>query len=286
MEKQKEICYNIQLEKKRSGIMAVITNRFGSLEYLTAQRISVPHLFTTRRGGVSSGIYKSLNLGMHRGDSEENVKKNFETLAEALGVSTNGLVLTRQTHSDMVRVVTKADAKGLDHRMYPECDALITDDPGMGLVIFTADCTPILLWDPVTGAVGAAHAGWRGTAAQIAGKTARAMEESFGCKPENLRAAIGPNIGACCFETDEEVPLAMRESFGEEVEEFIRYDGIKYRLDLKGINALALKRAGVSQIEISDECTMCQHDRFWSHRYTRGERGSLGAVIVCTADPK
>ncbi len=266
--------------------MAVITNRFGSLEYLTAQRISVPHLFTTRRGGVSSGIYKSLNLGMHRGDSEENVKKNFETLAEALGVSTNGLVLTRQTHSDMVRVVTKADAKGLDHRMYPECDALITDDPGMGLVIFTADCTPILLWDPVTGAVGAAHAGWRGTAAQIAGKTARAMEESFGCKPENLRAAIGPNIGACCFETDEEVPLAMRESFGEEVEEFIRYDGIKYRLDLKGINALALKRAGVSQIEISDECTMCQHDRFWSHRYTRGERGSLGAVIVCTADPK
>ncbi len=261
--------------------MAVITNHFGSLEYLTAQRISVPHMFTTRHGGVSSGIYKSLNLGMHRGDSEENVKKNFETLAEALGVSVNRLVLTRQTHSDVVRVVTKADAKGLDHRMYPECDAMITDDPGTGLVIFTADCTPILLWDPVTGAVGAAHAGWRGTAAQIAGKAAQAMAKNFGCKPEDLRAAIGPNIGACCFETDGEVPQAMRESFGEEAEEFICFDGTKYRLDLKGINALALKRAGVSRIEISTECTMCQHDRFWSHRYTHGERGSQGAIIVC-----
>lgn len=266
--------------------MAVITNHLGALEYLTAQRIWTPHMFTTRQGGVSSGTFESMNLGMHRGDSEEKVKKNFETLAGVLGVPAKSLVLTHQTHSDIVRVVTKADALGLDHLNYPECDALITDDPGTGLVIFTADCTPILLWDPVTGAVGAAHAGWRGTVAGIAGKTARAMAENFGCEPENLRAAIGPNIGVCCFETDGEVPLAMRESFGEEVEEFIRYDGGKYHLDLKEINALALKRAGVSQIEISTECTMCQHDRFWSHRYTRGERGSQGAAIVCTERTK
>ena len=103
----------------------------------------------------------------------------------------------------------------------------------------------------------------------------------LGMVPKNIRAAIGPNIGFCCFETDGEVPQAMRESFGEEAEEFICFDGTKYRLDLKGINALALKRAGVSRIEISTECTMCQHDRFWSHRYTHGERGSQGAIIVC-----
>ncbi len=261
--------------------MAVMVNCVNSVEYLAAQDIAVPHCFTTCLGGVSTGVFCSLNLGMHRGDSADNVKKNFEMLSEVLAVDPSCLVLTRQTHSDIVRVVTKADANGLDHQNYPECDALITDDPGTALVIFTADCTPILLWEPVTGAVGAAHAGWRGTASQIAAKTVKAMVETFGCDPANIRAAIGPNIGACCFETDAEVPQEMTTSFGAEVEKFIRFDGQKYHLDLKEINALALRRAGVHQIEISTECTMCQHDRFWSHRYTRGERGSQGAIIVC-----
>lgn len=261
--------------------MAVITNHFGNLEILTAQDIAVSHCFTTRRGGVSRGIFDSLNLGMGRGDSAENVKRNVEILSEVLGFELSGLVLTRQTHSDIIRAVTKADANGVDHRDYPECDALITNDPGTAIMIFTADCTPILLWDPVTGAVGAAHAGWRGTAMKIAAKTVRAMSETFGCAPSNIRAAIGPNIGGCCFETDAEVPQAMRAVFGEDVERFIRFDGQKYHLDLKEINGLALREAGVHQIEMSTDCTMCQHDRFWSHRYTRGERGSQGAIIVC-----
>ena len=151
----------------------------------------------------------------------------------------------------------------------------------MGLVVFTADCTPILLHDPVTGAVGAAHAGWRGTAADIAGKTVQAMVLEFGCDPKNIRAAIGPNIGGCCFQTDADVPQAMYEVLGEAAKPWIRRDGEKYYVNLKEINALLLRRAGVEQVEISTECTACAPQRFWSHRVTRGIRGSQGAVILC-----
>jgi YfiH family protein len=163
----------------------------------------------------------------------------------------------------------------------PECDALITNEAGVALVIFTADCTPILLHDPVTGAVGAAHAGWRGTAMGIAAKTVEAMVREYGCDPKNIHAAIGPNISFCCFETDREVPDAMVEALGEDAKAFIRPSGEKYYVNLKEINALWLRRAGVEHIEISEACTSCRHDLFWSHRVTRGERGSQGAIIVC-----
>lgn len=261
--------------------MSLKTIKKGSLEYQAALDLKIPHAFTTRLGGVSEGIFASLNIAMHRGDDAENVKKNFEILADALDFDVKDLVLTRQTHSDIVRVVTKKDAHGMDHHTYPECDALITKDPGTALVVFTADCTPILLWDSVTGAVGAVHAGWRGTAADIAGKTVRAMVSEFGCRPENIRAAIGPNIGACCFETDADVPTAILAAFGKEADAFISRIGAKYHIDLKAVNALALHRAGVEFIEISEDCTMCQPDRYWSHRVTGIKRGSQGAIIVC-----
>ncbi len=261
--------------------MSIITKKQGNLEYLTAEGIGVPHCFTTRLGGASEGYLSSLNIGMHRGDDPENVAQNYRILSDALGFDPQNLVLTRQVHTDIVRAVSRKDAQGLDHHLYPECDALITGDPGTALVIFTADCTPILLHDPVTGAVGAAHAGWRGTAADIAGKTVQAMQSAFGCDPRNIRAAIGPNIGFCCFETGSEVPEAMIRAFGDAAKEWIRPSGVKYYVNLKEINAHALRRAGVAQIEISRHCTMCSHDRFWSHRITGGQRGSQGAIIVC-----
>ena len=190
-------------------------------------------------------------------------------------------MLTHQIHSDIVRSVTKNDHLGLDHHRYPECDALITNDPGTALVVFTADCTPILLWDAKTGAVGAVHAGWRGTAADIAGKTARAMCTEFGCVPRDIRAAIGPNIGQCCFQTDREVPDALMAAFGVAAENHIRWEEGKYYPDLKAINTLALRRAGVTQIDVSCDCTRCQPDRFWSHRVHGANRGSQGAIIIC-----
>ncbi len=258
----------------------------GTLEYLTAPGISVPHCFTTRHGGVSTGSQASLNLAVGRGDTMENVGQNLHILAYALGFDPKKLVMTRQIHSDLVRVVTDADAIGLCHRDYPECDALVTNTPGVALLVFTADCTPLLLHDPVTGAVGAAHAGWRGTAKAIGAKCVETMVENFGCKPENIHAAIGPNIAQCHFETDGDVPEAMIAAFGPEVEAYIEKQGEKYHLDLKAINALVLRRAGVEHIDISDDCTYCQSGRFWSHRVTKGDRGSQGAIIVCKEGSK
>lgn len=261
--------------------MPIHTMKNGTMEYLVADGIAVPHAFTTRLGGVSEGYLASLNLGMNRGDENENVEKNYAILEETIGFDAKKLVLANQVHGDDVRVVTAADCRGLDHRAYPACDGLITNTPGVSVVVFTADCTPILLHDPVTGAVGAVHAGWRGTALDIAGKAAAKMVAEFGCLPQNIRAAIGPNIGPCCFQTDGDVPRAMVQAFGPEAEAYIRSEQDKYYVNLKNMNALALRRAGVENIEISEECTMCNPDKYWSHRYTQGLRGSQGAMICC-----
>ena len=262
--------------------MSILSHKQEGLEYLIAENITVPHGFTTRLGGVSTGYLESLNLGSNRGDEPANVAENYRRLAKAVGFDLNKLVLTHQVHSDIVRVVTEADCFGsVSHKDYPECDGLVTDKPGIALVVFTADCTPILFHDPITGAVGAVHAGWRGTANGIAAKTVDTMVAAYGCKAENIRAAIGPNIGPCCFETDADVPAAMVDAFGAEANAYIRRKGEKYFVDLKGLNALWLRRMGITNIEISRECTCCQSHRFWSHRATGGQRGSQGAIIVC-----
>ncbi len=266
--------------------MAVVTVHAGALLYLAAEGIAAPHAFTTRLGGVSTGYLSSLNLGTGRGDAPENVRKNFEILGNAVGFSPENIVMACQTHSDIIHTAEASDrGAGLYAPKLSPCDALITQTPGLALMVSTADCTPVLLYDPETGAVGAAHAGWRGTAADIAGKTAREMAAQFGCRPENLRAAIGPNIGPCCFQTDADVPDAMRRTFGQAAEPFLRQAGEKYYVNLKELNALSLRRAGVTHIEISPVCTACEHTRFWSHRVTRGQRGSQGAIIVCKGGP-
>ena len=262
--------------------MAVITKRSGEIEYLVAEGIATPHCFSTRLGGVSTGIFSSLNLNFSRGDDPERVVENYRRIGQILGFTPEDVVNARQSHSDIVARVDETNRGKLAVMgASPECDALITNTPGMALYVNTADCTPILLWDSVTGAVGAAHAGWRGTASAIGAKTVEAMTREFGTKPENIRAAIGPNIGFCHFETDADVPEAMVAAFGEEAKPFIRKQGEKYYVNLKEINALVLRRAGVTHIEISDCCTMCQPDRFWSHRVTRGQRGAQGGIIVC-----
>ena len=261
--------------------MSVIRKKSGQLEYLTAEGITAPHCFTTRLGGVSKAPMDSLNLAVRQDDTPEAVTENFAILAKAIGFDGADLVLTRQTHSDIVRVVDGSDRRGCLHRVYPECDGLVTNTPGLTLVVFSADCTPILLHDPVTGAVGAVHAGWRGTAQDIAAKAVRAMAENFGSQPKDIRAAIGPNIGPCCFQTDGDVPQAMLQTFGEAALGSIRPEGNKYYVNLKELNALSLRRAGVEQVEISPLCTACRQDLFWSHRKTGDLRGSLGALIVC-----
>lgn len=258
------------------------TIKIENLEYLRASSIPAPHCFTTRLGGVSEGYLSSMNIGLTRGDRIENVWKNYEILGNTIGFDPKNCVLTKQTHTDIVRPVTAAHAgTGLFGPEFSPCDGLVTNTPGLALVVFTADCTPVLLYDAVTGAVGAVHAGWKGTAQDITGKAVDAMVKNYGCDPKNICAAIGPNIGPCCFETDEDVPLALWETYGQAIEKDISQKGSKFYVNLKAVNAYALARRGVCSVEISDECTLCRTDRFWSARAHRDSRGSQGAIIVC-----
>lgn len=257
------------------------TVKRGSLEYVQSRLLQpAPHCFSTRLGGVSTGSLSNLNLGIHRGDQPERVWKNYEILGQAVGFAPEHTVFTRQTHTDIVALVGRANrGEGLLRPVEPERDGLVTQEPGVTLTIFTADCTPILFYDPIRQAVGAAHAGWRGTAAGIAARTVEAMTREFGSDPADIRAAIGPCISRCCFETDADVPNSMRRALGTEAEIAISGNGPKYHVDLKALNRIWLQRAGVWQIAVCPDCTACQHDRYWSHRVTRGDRGSMASFI-------
>lgn len=252
-------------------------------EYLTSDAITgnVVHCFSTRHGGVSSGYLSSLNLGVHRGDDWNNVYENYRRLGAAVGFAPEQTVFTHQTHTDIVARVGAGDRGwGLFREVEPERDGLYTDEPGVALVCFSADCTPILLHDPVRHAVAAVHAGWRGTARGIAARCVEAMTRDFGTDPADVQAAIGPCIGPCCFETDSNVPEAMLASLGDDAKRYISRAGEKYFPDLKQLNALWLRRAGVRTIDLSCDCTRCQPERFWSHRFTGQARGSLAAIIM------
>lgn len=257
------------------------TVKQGTLEYLTADALRGSiHCFSTRLGGVSAGALASLNLGTHRGDDPANVRENYRILGSAVGFDPETLVFTKQLHTDVLLRVGKGDCgTGLDREQTIVCDGLLTDEPGVTLVAFAADCTPVLLFDPVKQAVAAVHAGWRGTAQGIAYKAVLRMRAEFGCEPDDIRAAIGPCIGNCCFEVGPEVPEAMRLALGPAAEAAIEPRGEKFHVDLKQLNRLWLKRAGVTAVDVSPDCTMCRPDRYWSHRVTGGERGSQAAII-------
>ena len=266
--------------------MGFETHRTGELEYLTAPLLAdTPHCFSTRFGGVSESALASLNLGVHRGDAPKNVLENYRRLGDAVGFDPKRTVFTKQIHSDIIERVGASDCgRGLIVPVENGCDGLVTNEPEVVLTVFSADCTPVLLYDPVAKAVGAVHAGWRGTAAAIAARAVERMTAEFGSKPENIRAAIGPCISQCCFETDRDVPDAMRSAFGEDAKQAIRAVGSKYYVNLKVLNALVLTRAGVRQIDIAAECTACEPERFWSHRRVGNRRGSLAAMILLRGD--
>ena len=262
--------------------MSFTVQKRGALEYLTADSLPVKHAFTTRFGGVSEGSLSSLNLGLNRGDSRENVEKIYEILCSALKIDPAGLVLAKQTHSDLVAQITARNCgEGLTRQIPAVRDAMMTDDPAVTLVVFTADCAPVLLYDPVRRAVGAVHSGWRGTAQGIAAKTVQAMQAAYGTDPADLIAAIGPSIGACCFETDADVPEAMRAALGSAAEAAIEPRGKKYYVNNKLLIRIWLERAGLrpENISASCDCTACQPERFWSYRKVGSARGAQAALI-------
>lgn len=239
--------------------------------------------FSTRKGGVSAPPIDSMNLGFGRGDKREDVLENYRRMGEAAGFPALDTVAFSQVHRDGVCVATRADAGEAFLPCKREFDAVITDTPCLPIATYHADCVPVFLLDPINRAVGVAHAGWRGTAAKTPKSAIEKMQECFGTDPGKILAAIGPSIGMCCFETDSDVPLAMRAAFGESSGPFIESDGRgKFRVSLPALNVLTLKECGVrdENITVSDECTCCKSSLFWSHRASGGIRGTMAAVIM------
>ena len=261
-----------------------VTHRYaGALDYLASDRVPpcFVHGFSTRMGGVSAGPLASLNLGVHRGDDPENVRKNYEIFGKALGFAPEDTVFTHQIHGTEILRVTRADRGiGLLREQETPCDGLITDEPGVALTVFGADCTTILLCDPEKRVACAVHSGWRGTAAGMARIAVERMERDHGCDPAAIVAVIGPCIGPCCFETDGDVPAAMEAALGPAVQPCIRPEGNKYYVNLKGINELWLRSAGVGTVDVTPDCTACRPDLYWSHRRVGNARGSLAAVLM------
>ena len=267
--------------------MNIIEQTQNGVTFYTADGITaaggVAHGFSARLGGVSEGMWASLNLGVGRGDDPDHVRENYRRFFAAIGGSEKQLAMSNQVHGAAVRTVTTADlhADPYDKVGY-EADGLMTDLPGAALVVYASDCIPILFYDPVRRCVAAVHAGWRGTAAGIVTAAVDRMKNVYGSRPSDILAAIGPGIGPDCFETHEDVPNAMTAALGTGVLRHITIkENGKFAVDLKAINAMRLENAGLDpdHIAVSSLCTSCHPDKFWSHRKLGTNRGSMAAVI-------
>ena len=252
---------------------------------MTSSLLKCPHAFTTRIGGVSKNIFSSLNLGQNLGDDPVCVVENYSIICNVLGIIPDDLIRSKQVHGTHIRTVTERDRFKIYSPDTPVADGMITNSKNIALIIYTADCVPILLYDPSKNVIGAVHAGWRGTVANIAGEAIKKLSSEFGCSPENIKAAIGPCISNCCFETTKEVPDALHAKIGKSAEKCIKQQdsleqqGDKYLIDLKEANKQMLINSNVKDIDISDDCTSCMTDKYWSHRKQNTQRGSQASII-------
>ena len=250
----------------------------------------VEHCFTTRLGGVSTDIFSTMNLSFTRGDA---VRENYRRLARALGAEVGQFVCSDQTHTVNVRRVTAADAgKGLTReRDYRDVDGLITDEPGLVLSTFYADCVPLYVVDPVHRAIGMSHSGWRGTAARMGAVTLSAMQEAYGTRPEDVVCAVGPSICRDCYEVSADVADIFAEEFPGHEQEILAeseknsvgmaHADKKYQLDLWKANEIIFQEAGVRKehLAVTDICTCCNPKLLFSHRASHGKRGNLGGFL-------
>ena len=243
------------------------------------------HGFSTRLGGVSEGIYSSMNLSFTRGDKEEAVRENYNRISAALGFSPEDIVTSDQTHTANVRVITAEDrGNGITKpRPYTDVDGMITNVPGLVLATFYADCVPLYFADPVHKAVGLSHSGWRGTAAGIGAVTVKELQKHYGTRPEDIYAAVGPSICQDCYEVSGDVILEFQKTFSRELwkDIFYRKENGKYQLNLWEANRQILLGAGIlpEHISMPNLCTCCNPEFLYSHRASQGKRGNLGAFL-------
>lgn len=239
---------------------------------------------STRLGGVSKDYLASMNLGFNRGDLDENVIRNHEIFANVIGVNPKNIVTGNQTHTTNVKVVTKDDCgKGIYRdRNYTDIDGLITNEKGIVLATYYADCVPLLIVDTKNKAIGLSHSGWRGTVGKIGKVTIEKMGELYGTKTEDIVACIGPSICQKCYEISEEVAVQFKEAFPDNIKEILIDKGNgKYQLDLWECNRINFKEAGVlpENIKVTDICTCHNTDVLFSHRGHNGKRGNIGAFL-------
>lgn len=259
-----------------------------SVPYLTYNSLSeinfINHAFSTRLGGVSAGEFTSMNMAFNRGDNPENVTENYKRICKSAGFDFDSLTASAQDHNTFVRAVT-SEHKGIGiykPRDLQSVDALITNEKGVTLVTYYADCTPLFFVDTKQKAIGLAHAGWRGTVGRIGEKVVNKMTELYGTNPADIVAAIGPAISVCCYEVDK--PCADNFYALSDLDSsrfvFPKENG-KYMIDLLETNRQILEAAGVKNenITVSDVCTNCNSELLWSHRATKGKRGTMSAFL-------
>jgi hypothetical protein len=246
----------------------------------------VNHGFSTKYGGISKGVYESMNLGKNRGDSPYNVEENFNRFCDAIDVPTDTLVFSDQIHESEVRVVQKED-KGKGFYRTSDIigvDGLITNQVGVTLTTFYADCVPLFFLDPVKRVIGLSHAGWRGTVKAIGPKTIKLMVDTYGSNPKDILVGIGPSIGSCCYEVSTDVIKEFENNLNHDIIVRIvsRINDEHYKLDLWEANRLLLLDAGIDEknLVVTDLCTKCHSESFYSHRSMGNQRGSLAAMIA------
>ena len=255
------------------------------------QFTDIVHGFSTRLGGVSEGIYASMNLSFTRGDEDAAVHENYRRFAAALGFSEKDIVTSDQTHTANVRIITEEDrGNGITKpRPYTDVDGMITNVRGLVLATFYADCVPLYFVDPVHHAIGCSHSGWRGTVGEMGKKTVEAMREAYGSRPEDIFAAIGPSICQDCYEVGKDVAEPFEKLFSQERYQDVSLKNIltekvngKYQLDLWRANEAILLGAGIlkEHLSMTDICTCCNPSYLFSHRASKGKRGNLAAFLM------
>lgn len=243
----------------------------------------VKHCFTSRIGGVSKSPYDSLNLGTKTRDNYEDISRNYEIICKALGMDTKDIVISDQVHKDRILIVGeehKGNILALNKGLH-EIDALITEKKNITLVTLYADCVPIFVLDRKREIIALAHGGWRGTVKKIGKKVINRMVSEFGTNPNDCVAGIGPSIGKCCYEVDDYVVTQFKESYNKITDFTVRKDNGKYLLDLWNANKISLVEAGVpcENITISNICTKCNNDIFFSYRADNGVTGRMAAIM-------
>ncbi len=278
--------------KKRSGLETtrLVTEKdIPRISYISLEQYPwLINAFSTREGGVSTGMYSSMNLTFTRGDDPDKVRENFRLFGESIGVDIEQMVYSDQQHTtNVMEVTSKHHGMGiLRDRDFSDVDGIMTNEPGVCLVTSYADCVPLYFVDPVNRAIAASHSGWRGTVGNICQNTVNEMHRLYGSKTEDIIACIGPSICADCYEVGSDVADVFIESYGEDADTVVlphnkNIPG-KYQLDLTRANVINMEKAGIlpEHISVPDLCTCCNSDVLHSHRGSRGQRGGLCAFLM------